>query len=146
MNTMTLEQVRDRLRAGGTKLDGIMADAIDAHLRREVKVPDGWRVDFDDEQAKNLFAFIASEDDFAPLTLLCGPGHSGNGIYAALTEYPDEGATFIKPVFDLTKSFVHRATSEPEDEPPVLAMHPDAMDAAPPHSGATDGQVGEGKL
>lgn len=31
-SAMTLEQVRDRLRAGGTKLDGMLADTIDAHL------------------------------------------------------------------------------------------------------------------
>lgn len=53
MSTMTLEQVRDSLLAvherdrNGTAGDGYhaawakqLADAIDAHLRREVKVPD----------------------------------------------------------------------------------------------------------
>lgn len=85
-----------------------------------------WRFDFEADGVRQLFAFIASGDgEFSPLSLFYGDGHSGVGLYAAYTEYPDEGATFIASAFGLSQTFVDRVTTDPTPEPPVIGAVPD---------------------
>lgn len=50
----------------------------------------------DDEACTLLNALMQGDDgELSPITLQVGDGHSGRGLYASLTEYPEEGAVFL---------------------------------------------------
>lgn len=48
---------------------------------------------FNLEAAKNLLEFFGGED--SDVTVEYTDGHSGKGLYAYCTDYPDEGCVFL---------------------------------------------------
>ena len=47
-------------------------------------------------QAQTLLEMFGGEDTLITVDE-CDTGHSGPGVYAYSTEYPDEGSTFLAP-------------------------------------------------
>jgi hypothetical protein len=55
-----------------------------------------WQLDLNEADVLALREFIADDEQPAPMTLSVGNGHSGHGLYAWTTDYPEEGAVCIK--------------------------------------------------
>ena len=66
--------------------------AIDAAAQAGTTAADP-AVSIDYKQATELLAMFGGEP--GEVTLLTGGGHSGRGLYAHYTEYPEEGAEFL---------------------------------------------------
>jgi hypothetical protein len=76
---------------------GILCDCgtpnvcCDHYMQPEQAAPGG--IDLDFKQATEFLAMFGGEP--SEITLTQGDGHSGKGIYAHYTEYPEEGAEFL---------------------------------------------------
>lgn len=68
-------------------------NSLSAHPTPAPTMVDERGISIDFKQAAELLAMFGGEP--AEITLLAGPGHSGDGLYAYFNDLPEEGAEFL---------------------------------------------------